>query len=48
MLLIGFFGFALTTDKPEMLLIKAKIFFWGIVVSFILMMVDDIKNDNYV
>ena len=43
-LFIGFFGMALIIDEPNLLIIKAKIFFWGIVISFILLIIDETKN----
>ena len=42
--LIGFYGAALFTDKPEILLLKGKIFLGGVIIATILKIIDDIKR----
>ena len=41
---IGFFATALITSEPNILIIKAKIFFGAIIISTILLIIDDFKN----
>ena len=41
--LIGFYGMALFTDTPELLLIKSKVLFGGVLLVTILKIIDDFK-----
>jgi len=42
--LIGFYGMALFTDTPELLLIKSKVLFGGVLVATILKIIDDFSE----
>lgn len=42
--LIGFYGTALLIDTPEMLLIKSKVLFGGVLIATILKIFSDIRD----
>ncbi len=42
--LIGFYGMSLAVDTTEVALMKSKIFFIGVLIATILIIVDHIKN----
>ena len=42
---VGFYGFALIIDEPNTLLIKSYIFFGGMVIALVLLMIDDFKDN---
>jgi len=42
--LISFYGTALLTDEPELLLIKSKLLFGGIVIVAVLNIIYELKN----
>ncbi len=41
--LIGFYGMALFTNTLELLLFKSKVFFGGVLLATILVIIDDFK-----
>lgn len=44
--LCGFYGASLLLDTPEQLVIKSKLLFAGVVISSIILAIDEIKNNN--
>jgi lipopolysaccharide export LptBFGC system permease protein LptF len=44
--LLGFFGVALFIDTPEILLMKSKVLFGGVLIATILKIIDDVKSDR--
>jgi hypothetical protein len=44
--LVGFYGFALFTDNPEILLVKAKILFGGVCLAAVFAIIVDIKEES--
>lgn len=42
--LIGFYGMSLFTDTPELLLIKSKVLFGGVLLVTVLKIIDDFKE----
>ena len=42
--LIGFYGTSLFTDTPEQMLLKSKIFLYGVIIATILKMINDNKT----
>ncbi len=44
--LLGFYGVALLIDNPEILLLKSKVLFGGVLVATILKIIDDVKSDR--
>lgn len=45
-LLIGFYGMALLIDTPELLLIKSKVLFVGVLIATILKIIVDFKEER--
>lgn len=44
--LIGFYGTALLIDTPELLLIKSKVLFGGVLIATILKIIGDFKEER--
>lgn len=44
--LLGFYGVALFIDTPEILLLKSKVLFGGVLIATILKIIDDVKSDR--
>ena len=44
--LLGFYGVALSIDTPEILLLKSKVLFGGVLIATILKLIDDNESDR--
>lgn len=43
---IGFYGMSLFTETPELILYKSKVFFCGIILATILLVINDFREIN--